>query len=127
MPLGQDLSGKLGDIPWHHSSLFIVWASFQGNFYKQLSSMFMIIMHYNILGWDRNIIISTVSFFIFFGYAIWLVSSLIRDSTWDLAVKVLNPNHRTTSEFPIVLFFARKCNKNYRISAIMKPKAKQAF
>ena len=131
MPLGQDLSGKLDDIPWHHSSLFIVCASFQSNFYNQLSSSFMIIMHYNILSWDRKIIISTVSFFFFlfffFGYAIWLVSSSTRDSTWDLAVKAPNPNNWTTSGFPIVLFFARKCNKNSRISAVMKPEAKQVF
>ena len=71
MPLGQDLSGKLDDIPWHHSSLFIVCASFQSNFYNQLSSSFMIIMHYNILIWDRKIIISTVSFF-FFLFFFWL-------------------------------------------------------
>ena len=129
MPLGQDLSGKLDDIPWHHSSLFIVWSSFQSNFYKQLSSSFMIIIHYNILSWDRKIIISTVSFFFFFlfGYASWLVSSLTRDSTWHLAVKVPNPNQWTSSGFPIVLFFARKCNKNSRISAVMKPEAKQVF
>ena len=62
MPLGEDLSGKLGGIPWHQASLFIVWASFQGNFYKQLSSAFMIIMRvpYNILSWKRKMIISIV-------------------------------------------------------------------
>ena len=42
----------------------------------------------------------TCFFFFFYAARLWDFSSLTRDRTWGLRVRVQNPNHWTAKEFP---------------------------
>ena len=49
-------------------------------------------------------------------------SSLTRDWIWDPVVRVSSPNHRTTREFPVLLYNREKVKHDYLIlSTLMVP------